>query len=949
MSRKDGRDVRITEKSEKARREFFQKCEKIKTQAGHSEKLIQDIANRAANEYTKVFGRLGMHPLLHLKGGKKRPRYLVDRDETWVIYKPPLWQMGGSHEAWRRNVQSKAGQCKNLGEAEEAYLSSDKAETLQEWHGLLSGLLWIPPEYVETDMKGWGFIQRLDLETDGPVIIAKTWRAQRALQIQMKEHVNTKAYMCLVHGRLENSTQHIKRKFAELGSEQTTQVMLQHDQVNDPFFDWSMHGKWGSRSVRMAETFFKPLAYFHREEDNSDYTLVYVNILTGITHQIRITMQSVGHPLVSDDRYLPREQALSDLKWCPRNFLVEVRSDFFDVTGPFEDEARRRYTRVSIENPLPKVFQNVLTQKLTLTEKLDEGADLFVGPQHWAIGDQELMNAHVKDNDFRSKVMRWGQRRGIHLDALDRLLLLPMEEIDEVLNTYKSPEELGCEKYSTWVCPKCMHWNTGEASARFDKDPDTCAGGSVIGALGRVCDGTRLSKPDAKLPNGWLNYAKDPTIHFLFTVNHRWLDARRSILKNSRPSWEKAPAEAQGTVASEAVLAILAAALEQKIKQGEVGINDVDLKKFPGLEDIETPLVLPPDHLVTRMRLPGRGTGSQWTYTLRADTRVKWTSEVDKRPKRLLGPLFVKTDPLPPRQIAEDDDEDDEEVKGDEGLSALKLSMGIKEAPPEKKARRPRQWEKRESKSNPGAFYYIDVATGETTVDKPPDYEPKGKKPATAKPADKFDSSWERQVSKSSGKAYYYNSVTGESRVDPPSGPGVQIKGMPAKDEEEEAKWERKESSSKPGSFYYFNNKTGENEVTPPVPDYPWKVCESKTKKGQYFYFNEATGTTVVDPPLGARKASSNGSRTPPRAKPAASGGKDRLPSGWVRQESEKYKGKFYYTNQKTGETSWTKPSPWERVEAKSSPGLFYYKNVETGETSWDRQIVGVMPEKSKA
>eukprot|EP00971_Amphidinium_carterae_P040210 789030-Amphidinium_carterae.1 len=54
-----------------------------------------------------------------------------------------------------------------------------------------------------------------------------------------------------------------------------------------------------NRSARWAETFIKPLAYYQRPDGKSDYTLVYCNILTGITHQIRITMQSLGHPLVA--------------------------------------------------------------------------------------------------------------------------------------------------------------------------------------------------------------------------------------------------------------------------------------------------------------------------------------------------------------------------------------------------------------------------------------------------------------------------------------------------------------------------------------------------------------------------------------------------------------------------------------------------------------------------
>eukprot|EP00438_Fugacium_kawagutii_P024611 Skav227270 [mRNA] locus=scaffold3803:38675:61201:- [translate_table: standard] len=100
----------------------------------------------------------GSHPVLPgVKGGKKAPRYLLDRNEV--------------------------GETKSLEEAQRKMLEEKKPSILQEWHGLTVGLRWIVPQdedyYRRPD---WGFIQRLDLETDGPVITAKTWRAQRMLQ-----------------------------------------------------------------------------------------------------------------------------------------------------------------------------------------------------------------------------------------------------------------------------------------------------------------------------------------------------------------------------------------------------------------------------------------------------------------------------------------------------------------------------------------------------------------------------------------------------------------------------------------------------------------------------------------------------------------------------------------------------------------------------------------------
>lgn len=932
---------KITEKSEKARREFFKKVEKIIKSHGHSDKLMQDSADKAAQEYNKVFGRIGVHPLLHLKGGKKAPRYIVDRDEVWVLYKPALWKMGGVAESWIRNVEGLVTKSNSLSGAQSQMLDSDKEETLQEWHGLTQGVMWLDKDQ---EIPQWGFIQRLDLETDGPVIIAKTWRSQRCLQVQMKEHIFTKAYMCLVHGRLENRIQHIRCRFAELGSENTTQVMLKHDNENDPFYDWSVSGRWKGRSCRMAETFLKPLAYYYRKEDGAEFSLVYVNILSGITHQVRITMQSIGHPLVSDDRYLPKEQAIADLKWCPRNFLVEVRSDWFDMCGPYKDEKRRRFTRMSMENPLPKLLQGVLESKLTLVEKLDSTADLFSGCQYWAIGDEQLMNAYPKDDEYRRKVMRWGQRRGIHLDALDRLLLLSKEDIDDVLQNYRPPDD---KLEATWVCPKCMEFNQpGRRSASVK-----CQGYHAR----QECEGTRICEEDTQLPRGWMNFGGDPTVHFLFVINPKYHEARRRVLKFSRPSWEKPPAEVDGSQCTEDILQVLEAALVLDAKAGGNGIAEEDLAKVPGLENIKLPLACPPEDSNThRVRLPGRGTMSQWTYCLKGRERIKHTADFACKTKKLVAPIVVKADALPEKMIQskaekekkQREKEEEEKAKQEQVKEEIADSADV----PEKGQSAKCKWTRRESTSNPGNFYYVHADTGETRIDKPPDFV---EAPVV----------WSRVESKSNrGQFYYYNKDTGETRVERPSGVEIledeakvksenRVKEENPEDSEDEGiMWERRESKSRPGNFYYFNPKTGSNEIHPPRVELPWKLLESKSKKGQFYYFNEDTGESDVNPPPSARPATKVGvdalekglkrSRADDDEARRVAAKTEKLPSGWTKKESDKYKGKFYYVNAKTGETSWTRPGEWERQESKSNPGTYYYVNSVTGETSWDKKVM---------
>jgi len=942
--------LKITEKSEVARREFFKKVEHITKNHGSSREKMQDIADQAAEEYTKLFGRLGVHPLLHLKGGKQRPRYILDREEVWVIYKPPLWQMGGSEKAWTQKVQDLAGQVDSLQAAQRSMLGKEGMGSVQEWHGLTQGLNWIDKQRPVFD---WGFIQRLDVETDGPVVCCKTWRAQRAMQVQMREHVFSKAYMCLVHGRMENKTHYLKCRFAELGAEAQTQVMLKHDAENDPFFHWGQQQKL-TKKCRMAETFWKPLAYYRREQDKSDYTLVYVNILSGITHQVRITMQSEGHPLVSDDRYLPKDQALADLKWCPRNFLTEVRSDWFDMFGPHQDEARRKYTRVSLENPLPKLFQQILESRLTLVEKLDPTADLYVGTEYWALGDEQLMNAYPKDDEYRRKVMRWGQRRGIHLTTLDRLLLLSKEDIDNILNSYKPPNDRDDE---CWMCPFCggynnnFHWSDKGGVCGGMPGQQPCPHGK------KVFDDEEpeIENPEnpegkkIKVTKGFRWWLKDPTMHLLMVVNHKWLDARRQVLKNARPSWEKPPMEADGTLATDEIMKTLEAALVLNLKQGGCGIYGADILQVPGLSDIKLPLGQPPEDCnVNRTRLPGTGFGAQWMFTLKGKVRIGHIADYDAKCKHHAQPVTVETDKLPSCMVRTGAEKDRNRKLREEKEAKEKKFLEDKEAEEAAKETKKREleeaggepgakrWKKLESSSNPGNYYYFNAENGQTLTEQPADFM-------------ETESVWARIQSKTvPGEFFYFNSETGESRADRPR--GVVVKN----DKDELIDWKRIESNSKPGQFYFFNPITNTNEVYPPTVKPPWALFESKTKKGQFYYYCEETRETVVDPPPSARPARAfppgSGSAVAEKEAKGKKEAEERFkraeeqkrkaaneetPFGWRRETSTKYAGKTYYVEEKTGKTSWDRPkSDWKKTISKST-GKAYFVHSVTGETKW--------------
>eukprot|EP00930_Biecheleria_cincta_P019609 TRINITY_DN1491_c0_g1_i3.p1 TRINITY_DN1491_c0_g1~~TRINITY_DN1491_c0_g1_i3.p1 ORF type:complete len:937 (+),score=157.54 TRINITY_DN1491_c0_g1_i3:150-2960(+) len=928
---------KVTEKSEKAKKKFFEKAN-IHVKAVRSDKDMKDAAQRCTEEYFKVFGRWGQQPLLYMKDGKKRPRYLIDRDEVWVMYKPPLWQMGGrawGDRGWQAVIKKLTSETKDLDDAKAKIISSRDINNLQEWHGLCTGLRWISGQQEVFD---WGFVQRLDVETDGPVVVAKTWRTQMFIKLQLSEHIFGKAYLCLVHGRVENRIQYVKSRFASIAdAKAASAVMVKYDVENDPFYNQHNNaGRWQNRDVRQGETFFKPIAYYKKTDDGSEYTLVYVNVIGSITHQVRVTMQSVGHPLVSDDRYLPKDEAMADIKWCPRNFLCEVRSDWFDMCGPHKDPERRPYTRVSVETPLPKLFQHILEKTLTLTEKLDPTADLFQGCQYWALGDQELMNDYPKDSAYRNKVMRWGQRRGIHVDAMERLLMLKRDDIEDIMLKYKpqsDPEE------ESWVCPYCMAMNTAD---KWGETRNECSK-KMHDEERSMCPGRRTNSADTSLPEGWRNYLGDPTMHMLTLVNRLWLDTKRQIFSKRRPVWEKAPAEVEGDLANNAQIKALHARLVEDAMSGGYGLQQEELCQVSGLEIAKMPLRLPPDCPVRRVRLPARGVGSQWTYTLSGKERQKVAGEFSFDVTPLTGPVEVDEEELPQKMVLSDEEMAqqkaeaeashwDTTIQFEEENKDKAKSTGAKLDPPNKKQKTKESWKKLESTTNPGHFYYINAETGESRADAPPGFE-------------EADPVWKRLESSSKpGKYYYHNLETGESRIERPR--GVKVLGEDSVSKQaEERHWQRVPSKTKLGQFYYFNSKTGQNEVKPPTVQPPWLLLESKSVKGQWYYWNEDTAESSEHPPNSAVPAprdpvSSTAHAVAAKTTSGAGGAsKDRLPAGWEEKMSGSHYGKCYYINTATQETRWTRPV-WEKVQSSTRAGEHYYQNILTGEVSWDDRVL---------
>jgi len=164
-----------------------------------------------------------------------------------------------------------------------------------------------------------GIVHRLDKDTSGLLLVAKNDRAHTALSRQLKERTVEKGYLALVTGRLEPKEGVIE---AAIG--------------RDPRNRKRMAVVEGGRSARTA---------YRVREHLEGCTLVEVTPSTGRTHQIRVHLAAVGHPIVGDAVYGKPSPLVG------RQFLHACRLGF---DHPLDGR------RLVFESPLPPDLQQAL-------------------------------------------------------------------------------------------------------------------------------------------------------------------------------------------------------------------------------------------------------------------------------------------------------------------------------------------------------------------------------------------------------------------------------------------------------------------------------------------------------------------------------------------------------------------------------------------------------------
>ncbi|MCY9693759.1 RluA family pseudouridine synthase [Paenibacillus alginolyticus] len=132
-----------------------------------------------------------------------------------------------------------------------------------------------------------GIVHRIDKDTSGLIMSAKNDKAHASLAEQLKAHTVNRKYIALVHGNLQHDQGTID---APIGRDSNDRKMYTVTEKNS----------------KQAVTHFVVIERF------GDFTLVELKLETGRTHQIRVHMKFIGHPLVGDPMYGKSKGMLMD-------------------------------------------------------------------------------------------------------------------------------------------------------------------------------------------------------------------------------------------------------------------------------------------------------------------------------------------------------------------------------------------------------------------------------------------------------------------------------------------------------------------------------------------------------------------------------------------------------------------------------------------------------------
>lgn len=162
-----------------------------------------------------------------------------------------------------------------------------------------------------------GIVHRIDKDTTGSLLVCKNDFSHNCIAAQLKEHSIVRKYRAIVHGVIQENEGTIH---TTIGRHPTDRKKM------------AVNVKGGKDAV----THFKVLQRF------SSYTYIECQLETGRTHQIRVHMDSIGHPLLGDEVYSCRKSPFAHLQGQTLHAMIlgfrhPVSGEYIETTAPLPE------------------------------------------------------------------------------------------------------------------------------------------------------------------------------------------------------------------------------------------------------------------------------------------------------------------------------------------------------------------------------------------------------------------------------------------------------------------------------------------------------------------------------------------------------------------------------------------------------------------------------------
>ncbi|MEK6324695.1 MAG: RluA family pseudouridine synthase [Acidobacteriota bacterium] len=180
-----------------------------------------------------------------------------------------------------------------------------------------------------------GIVHRLDKETSGLLLVAKNDVAHERLSDQFRDRQVFKSYIALVYGRVSKERGAIEARIGRSRHNRTRMAVLR------------------GGAGRTAHTIFDVATRYQ------DFTLLNVQIKTGRTHQIRVHLAHIGHPIVGDSSYGGGRE--NSIKNSPIKHAVQSLGRHFLHSGELALNHPRTGERIAFTSPLPPELVAFLT------------------------------------------------------------------------------------------------------------------------------------------------------------------------------------------------------------------------------------------------------------------------------------------------------------------------------------------------------------------------------------------------------------------------------------------------------------------------------------------------------------------------------------------------------------------------------------------------------------